>query len=142
MVKAAWGEREARAVRKILKCLRLSLNAVDVLRDANGPYRLSINDSELSKVFSVPLDAPSKWLQQIKALHEEIYHARAKEKYRLQNGLCAECKRPLRGSGECDHIIARARGRDDRLKNLKIVCAALSGGCTYHHDRHSKGQRT
>lgn len=139
-MKIGWGEREARAIRKVLKCLGLALNAVDVGRDANGPCWLSIADAELGQIIGVKLGPPSKWLQQIKALHEEVYHARAKEKYRLQNGLCAECKRPLRGSGECDHIVARARGRDDRLKNLKIVCAALSGGCTYHHDRHSKGR--
>ena len=104
--------------------------------------RVWAEDSELSfRRFIADIGPPSKYAQQVRALHEEIYHARAQEKHRLQGGLCAWCSRPLGNKGECDHIKPRARGgRSDVLSNIQIVCPPFSGGCDYHHRKHSKGK--
>lgn len=105
--------------------------------DSGTPCSLICRDTELGDVrFTRYLQSPSLWERNLKAFHEDIYHARAKEKYRLQGGQCSRCKRPLRGSGECNHIVHRSKGRDDRLSNLEIVCAAMSGGCDFHQREH------
>lgn len=129
-----------RALAKAEKALGLEIR----VRMDGSSACLEANDDELrGRRFAAVLHPPSRFVDQAKAFHEEIYHARCQEKYRQQSGLCAHCKRPLRGRGETDHIKTRARGgRDDRLSNLQVVCHSLSGGCTFHQDKHSKGKTT
>lgn len=92
--------------------------------------------------FIEPCGTRSRWERNLKAFHEKIYHARAKVKYRLQGGKCSRCGRNLNGSGECNHIVHRSKGRDDRLSNLEIVCPSMSNGCDFHQREHGlTGQR-
>lgn len=129
-----------RAVSKAEKALGLDIRIIRI--DDGLPTYLEANDDELrGRRFSAVLGPPSRYVVQVKAFHENIYHERSREKYRQQHGLCARCKRPLKECGETDHIVSRARGgRSDVLANLQILCAAMSGGCTYHRDKHSKGK--
>ena len=125
-----------RLARKISRALGVEV----VLGDDNTA---TVDDSAATgNKYRVPLGPPSRREQNLHRLHELIYHARAKVKYEMQGGLCAICKRQLNGRGETDHIKTRAKGRDDRLENLQVLCAPFSGGCTYHHRKHGlSGQR-
>lgn len=131
-------EREVRRIEGVIAC------EISIRKERGTPTMLDTNDMELrGQRFTCELGPPSKYVQQAQALHSAIYRARRQEVYRRQHGLCAECSRPLRNQGECDHIKTRARGgRDDRLENMRILCSALSGGCSAHHDKHNKGRKT
>jgi hypothetical protein len=102
------------------------------------PMYARVDDGAQSgQYFEKCLGPPSKREAALKALHEEVYHARGEVKYLAQKGLCAHCKRPLRGQGDTDHIKSRGRnGRDDRLENLQVLCSAFSGGCDFHRKKH------
>ena len=133
-----WGQREDRAIRYAAKALGVEIK---IRWGPNGAEGLTVDDPELDFHFSRSIGPPSRYVAQIQTFHEHIYHERAREKHRQQGGLCAHCGRPLGGRGECDHIKSRARGqRDDRLSNLRIVCPPMTGGCSFHQDRHSKGK--
>lgn len=127
-------------VRKVERATGCSIK-VDK-NEAGRILRLEATDAELGVTFIRGVQSPSRVLPELHGLHEDIYHARAKEKYRLQGGKCSRCGRNLNGSGECNHIVHRSKGRDDRLSNLEIVCPALSNGCDFHQREHGlTGQR-
>lgn len=111
-------------------------------KECKTPLSLICEDEETKKGFNQPLGPQSQWEKNLKKIHEDVYHARAKEKYRLQGGKCSRCGRELRDKGECNHIVHRSKGRDDRLFNLEIVCASMSNGCDFHQREHGlTGQR-
>lgn len=113
-----------RAVRKAEECLGTD---IFIRRDGDGaPIHLEAYDDDLRgrRFTSEKLGPPSKWAQQAKAFHEEIYRARGQEAFRRQNGLCALCGKKMQGTAntEIDHKKSRgAHGRDDRLENLRAV---------------------
>lgn len=101
---------------------------------------VSVVDPELNCHFIMKLGSPSQHESEMLELHKRIYSSRRREKYYQQDGKCAQCGSKLKGMGECDHIQSRgAHGRNDRLSNLQIVCAPFTGGCDYHHVKHTKG---
>ena len=129
-------------IRKVERCLGVP---VGIYRSTVTGKTVSVvcHDTELDEhpYFHAELGIHSKAEAELKRFHERIYKARCQAKYHLQNGKCAHCKRSLNGKGEANHIKHRgSHGRDDRMANLEIVCAAMSGGCTFHHDEHSKGK--
>lgn len=130
-------EREVRRIEEVTG------TEISIRKNHSVPFGLDANDMELKgQRFTCQLGPPSKYVQQSQAFHSQIYKARRQEVYRRQRGLCAECSRPLRDRGECDHIKTRARGgRDDRLSNLRILCSAMAGGCSAHYDKHNKGRK-
>lgn len=128
-----------RKIRKVERCTGCDISIV--YNENKQPVRLETNDWELrGRKFSIDLGAPSQHERNLKALQENIYHERAKEKYRLQKGKCASCGRDLKGSGECDHIVTRAKGRNDSLSNLRILCGPW-GGCDEHRKKHGNAQK-
>jgi hypothetical protein len=70
------------------------------------------------------------WEGDLNALHLAVYHARGRKKYEEQKGLCALCGSSLSRVGEIDHIATRAKGRDDSMGNLRILCSPC------HRKRH------
>lgn len=128
-----------RRVRKVERELRCSIH-IELLD--GKPYSLLIEDPELAGMrFTASVGPPSQQDRNLRLLHEQVYRARAREKYRQQRGLCAHCSRELKGQGQCDHIRSRgAHGRSDTLSNLQILCAPFTGGCSFHEDKHTKGK--
>jgi hypothetical protein len=63
-----------------------------------------------------------------------IYQARSAWVMKKQRYRCAECGELNRL--EIDHIIPRSKGRDDRLTNLRAICASFTG-CRAHERKHS-----
>ena len=133
-----------RLARKISRCLGVEV-VLTTDYDAKTPLIYgSVDDSAQSGlVITRYLGPPSKRELALKLIHESIYRGRAKRKYQLQSGLCAHCSRPLRAEFETDHIVTRAKGRDDSLDNLQCLCHRMSrGGCDYHQRKHGlSGQR-
>lgn len=124
----------SRAIRKVEKITGCALT---VQCEDGDPTWIEVHDAETRRIFKQFLGPPSRQMASIKKLHEEIYHARAKEKHQLQGGMCAHCNKDLGNMGECDHIESRGRhGRDDRLFNLQILCPPFSGGCDFHRKKH------
>lgn len=113
-----------------------------LLRGAEGrPLMFSTTDPELGGMqFLQPIKYPSTLNADLKNLHESIYHARGREVYRRQQGLCAFCGRQMNGRAETDHIKSRAHGRSDKMSNLRSVCSQMSGGCNGHALRHGQGK--
>lgn len=99
---------------------------------------LECRDPELGgQRFRRPLGTPSQHEINLKIFHEEIYHARGRQVYRDQKGLCAMCGTKLNQMGEIDHKEPRAKGRDDRKANLHVVCSSfVIGGCHWHRKKH------
>ena len=56
------------------------------------------------------------------SLVHQVYQIRSKEVFERQEWRCATCHgiKPL----QIDHVIPRARGRDDRTSNLQGLCPA------------------
>jgi 5-methylcytosine-specific restriction endonuclease McrA len=56
------------------------------------------------------------------------WEVRRVEVYNRDEGKCVKCKRPvpldgpLGVRGECDHIIKRSQGGDDKASNLEFLC--------------------
>lgn len=126
----------SRAIRKVEK---ITGCAITVQCEDGVPTWIEVHDAETRRIFKQFLGPPSRQMASIKRLHEEIYHARGQAKFREQNGLCALCGLPMKGTEntEIDHIESRgAHGRDDRMSNLRAV-----HGRPCHHDRHNKSQR-
>ncbi len=75
----------------------------------------------------------SKPGEALKLLVEKIYKIHSEIVLRQQKRRCAECggKFPL----DVDHINPRSKGRDDRVENLRGICAAFFG-CRAHARKH------
>ena len=134
----------ARLARKISRCLGVEVVLTTDYEAKTPLISATVDDREQSGlVISRHLGPPSKREGMLKMLHESIYHARAKRKYEMQEGLCAHCHRPLRLTFETDHIVTRAKGRDDSITNLQCLCHRMTrGGCDYHQRKHGlSGQR-
>lgn len=132
-----------RLARKISKCLGVEV-VLTTDYDAKTPtIYASVDDPQTGNRYRVPLGPPSKREQNLHQLHEAVYKSRAIYKYGLQGGKCAHCGRDLREVFETDHIVTRAKGRDDSVSNLQCLCHRLSrGGCDYHQRKHGlSGQR-
>jgi 5-methylcytosine-specific restriction endonuclease McrA len=71
-------------------------------------------------------------------LVNEVYRLHCRRVWELQGRRCWHCKRPLKeGEFETDHIVSRAKGRDDRISNLRTVCHSLIyDSCKEHAKRH------
>lgn len=133
-----------RLARKISRCLGMEVVLTTDYETRIPTIIATVDDTGQSgQGFSMHLGPPSKREQNLKALHERVYHSRAKRKYEMQDGLCAHCQRPLRLVFETDHIITRAKGRDDSISNLQCLCHRMTrGGCDYHLRKHGlTGQR-
>src|SRR5579885_1223007 len=104
-----------KAIRKVERCLG---SPIVMVFDDSGKKVVGLNffdDQNHWKSFALTFGPPSVRERQLKKFHQSIYIERAKEKYRLQNGRCAHCQRDMQGRGECDHIKARSKGRDDSI---------------------------
>ena len=127
----------ARVARKIERILGAP---VEIVKSAEGtPLAAEINDPETQCKFTRFLGPPSKRVENLKALHEQVYRQRGRMKFTLQGGRCAICGRPMKGdeNTEIDHIESRgAHGRSDVMTNLRVV-----HGDPCHRERHSKTQR-
>lgn len=97
-------------------------------------------DPELERTFTQSYKTPSQLEHALDELHNKIYFARGAEVNRRQEGKCCFCgKKMKRNSYEIDHILSRgAHGRNDRIFNLRVCCAGLSG-CDGHRIRHGNG---
>lgn len=127
----------ARRVRKVERELGMPVSILFKDVECKIPSSLLCIDADLNGLrFTWDLGSPSNWERNLMLFHEHIYHCRSREKYRMQGGKCSRCGRNLNGSGECNHIVHRSKGRDDRLFNLEIVCPALSNGCDFHQREH------
>ena len=125
-----------RELRKHERELGISLQ---LAYDGKTPLFVKADDFENSRCrFIKPFGLRSTWLQTLDAIHEEVYHARGRRLMVLQNGQCANCSRPLNNRAECDHIETRAKGRNDRMENLQLVCARMGGGCDFHARKHGQ----
>lgn len=69
----------------------------------------------------------------LRLLIDTIYKLRSAWVMKNQKYRCLECGslNPL----EIDHKVPRARGRDDRIENLRAVCASFTG-CGVHQRKH------
>lgn len=129
-----------RLARKVSQCLGCEVRIV-YRHGMNGeiPHYLECVDTDLGgRVFSKPFTVPSRYEQEVKIFHESIYKERSRAKFVEQNGLCALCGEPMKGTEntECDHIETRgAHGRDDRLINLRVVHSVC------HRIRHGEKRR-
>ena len=134
-----------RLARKISRALGVEVVLTTDYEARTPTMYASVDDSAQSgEIFRKPLGPPSRREQNLHELHEDVYHARCREKHRRQGGRCAACGKPLGKYGEGDHIRGRAGargGRDDNISNIQVVCPPFSGGCAFHHDKHSKSQR-
>ena len=69
----------------------------------------------------------------VEALVVDVYRHHSRIVMARQDYRCAECEEL--GRLEIDHIVPRARGRDDRIENLRAVCAGMTG-CQCHAKKH------
>jgi hypothetical protein len=134
-----------RLARKISRTLGVEVVLIPDYEARTPLITASVDDREQSgSSFAVPLGPPSKRADNLRRLHEAVYHSRCRAKHVLQGGRCAHCGKTLGDLGEGDHIRGRSGargGRDDRIENIQVVCPPFSGGCSFHHDKHSKSQR-
>lgn len=71
----------------------------------------------------------------LKRLVEKVYKIHSEIVLKKQNYRCASCG----AAGmrlEIDHIIQRSKGRDDRVTNLRGLCASFTG-CRVHMRKHN-----
>ena len=68
-----------------------------------------------------------------KLLVDQIYKARSAWVMKSQKYRCAECGEL--NALEIDHKVPRSKGRDDRIENLRAVCASFTG-CRIHEKKH------
>jgi 5-methylcytosine-specific restriction endonuclease McrA len=52
---------------------------------------------------------------------------------RLQRDKCAACRRPLRGKGDIDHIIALSGGGSNDRRNLQLLCHSCNSSKQARH---------
>lgn len=125
-----------RHIRKIETCLGVAawITGSNDTTDGLSPYMVVIDDRlDSRKTFTQFLGTSSQHKAHLDQLHNCIYRARGREKFRQQKGLCALCNKPMSGfeNTEIDHIKTRgAHGRDDRMENLRVVHTAC------HRKRH------
>lgn len=94
-------------------------------------------DPILDRAFVVNYRLPSQAENALLQLHEDVYHARGAEAWKLQEGKCCFCGKKMHHmSYEIDHVLSRgAHGRNDKQENLRVCCAGFSG-CDGHRRRH------
>jgi len=69
----------------------------------------------------------------LRILVDTIYKRRSAWIMKKQKYRCAECGEL--NALEIDHKIPRSKGRDDRIENLRAVCASFTG-CRIHEKKH------
>jgi 5-methylcytosine-specific restriction endonuclease McrA len=81
----------------------------------------------------IQIRVPTGLNDPIRVLADKVYKHHSRIIMERQGYRCRECGNL--GRLEIDHIVPRSKGRDDRLHNLRAVCASFTG-CRVHQLKH------